>query len=299
MKKLIKSAKTFRKDLGSEESIEREGTEILLQTVLFDEKGNVLEHIQYFPDGSVEDRVVNNYSSEGKLLEEVLFDQEDELAERRVMEYDEQGRPIRETKHYQDGSRDFIDYRYDEAGHLAEKVYSDDTGWMEKREMYCFENDRLINVREFDDEDTLSGETTVVYDPEGKIEESSEWPADEQGGRKVIVYNEKGLIDIIKQYSGSGILIARFTYTYDEKDQLTDITEETQAGTNTSHTAYDEKGQAIMREEHSTNQELNHRVERTFDEDGNLLSSHVFINGRGRHINQHYLERLEYTFFDS
>ena len=109
MKKLIKSAKTFRKDLGSEESIEREGTEILLQTVLFDEKGNVLEHIQYFPDGSVEDRVVNNYSSEGKLLEEVLFDQEDELAERRVMEYDEQGRPIRETKHYQDGSRDFID----------------------------------------------------------------------------------------------------------------------------------------------------------------------------------------------
>jgi len=299
MKKLIKSATTYHKELGSEESVEREGKEILTQTVTFDDKGNVLEHIQYFPDGSIEDRVVNQYTPEGKLLEETLFDQGEELAERRTMEYDEKGRPVREVKHYQDGTLDFISYRYDETGHLVEKIYGDDSGWTEKREVYSFDKDRLTSAREYDDEDKMVGETTVDYDEEGKIEESSEWPAGEQGGRKVTVYNEKGLIDVIKQYSESGNLIARFKYTYDEKDLVTDITEETQAGTNTSHTSYDENGLAIMREEHSANQELNHRVERTYDEDGNLLTSHVFINGRGRHINQHYIERVEYVYFES
>jgi antitoxin component YwqK of YwqJK toxin-antitoxin module len=299
MKKQIKSATTFHKELGSEEGVDREGKEILTQTVSFDSNGNVLEHIQYFPDGSIEDKVVNEYSAEGKLLEEVLFDQGDELAERRTMEYDEKGRPAKETKHYQDGAQDFIDYRYDEAGHLVEKIYGDDSGWTEKREVYSFENDRLTTACEFDDEDKLTGETTVVYNQEGKMEESSEWPAGEQGGRKVTVFNEKGLIDVIKQYSESGKLIARFTYSYDEKDQVTDITEETQAGTNTSHTGYDEKGQVIMREEYGANQELNHRVERIYDEEGNLISSHVFINGHGRHINQHYLERVEYVYFES
>jgi hypothetical protein len=299
MNKLIKSAMTFRKDLGSEESMEREGKEVLQQSVSFNEKGNVLEHIQYFPDGTIEDKVVNTYTADGKLLEEVLYDQGVELAERRTMEYDEKGKPLREIKHYQDGARDFIDYSYDEAGHLVEKKYGDDSGWIEKREVFSFENDHLTQVKEFDDEDNLTGETTLVYDLEGRVEESSEWPAGEQGGRKVSVYNEKGLIEVIKHYSDSGKLIARFTYSYNDNGLVTDITEETQSGTNTSHNVYDEKDQVILREEYSADQELNHRVERTYDEYGNLLSSHVFINGRGRHMNQHYLERVEYTFFGS
>jgi antitoxin component YwqK of YwqJK toxin-antitoxin module len=299
MKKLIKSAITFRKDLGSEENAEREATEILMQLVSFDAKGNVLEHIQYFPDGSVEDRVVNKYSDEGKLIEEVLFEQDGGIAERRTMEYDEKSRPVKEIKHYQDGAQDFITYRYDEGGHLVEKIYSDDSGWTEKREVYSFEAGRLVTAKDFDDDDNLVGETTVCYDTEGKLEESSEWPAGEHGGRKVTVFTDKGLIDVIKQYSDSGNLIARFTYAYDEQDRVTDITEETPAGTSTTHTVYDEKGLAIMREEHSANEELNHRVERIFDDEENLLTSHVFINGRGRHINQHYLERVEYTFFNT
>ena len=52
-------------------------------------------------------------------------------------------------------------------------------------------------------------------------------------------------------------------------------------------------------EDKSPNEELNHRVERTYDEEGNMLTSHVFINGHGRNLNQHYLERIEYIFFDS
>jgi len=299
MKKQIKSAMTFRKELGSEETSESEGTEILIQQVKYDAKGSVLEHIQYFPDGTIEDRVVNEFSAEGKLLEEVLFDPDGEIAERRTMEYDGKSRPAKEIKHYQDGTRDFITYRYDEAGHLVEKIYGDDTGWTEKREEYIFEEGHLVKVQEFDEEDKLTGETNIVYNEEGNIEESSEWPASDMGGRKVTIYSDKGLIEVIKQYSDSNKLIARFTYIYDEKDQLTDISEETQAGTNTSHTSYDEKGLALMREEHSANEELNHRVERTFDEDGNLLNSHVFVNGRGRHINQHYIERIEYVFFDN
>jgi antitoxin component YwqK of YwqJK toxin-antitoxin module len=299
MKKQIKSATTYRKQLGSEESAELKGAEILTQLMKFDVKGNVLENIQYFPDGSIEDRVVNEYSAEGKLLEEVMFDQDGEIAERRTLEYDEKGRPAKETKHYQDGTRDFITYLYDEAGHLVEKIYGDDSGWIEKKEVFIFDGNHISAAREYDEEEKLVGETTLIYDQDGKIEESSEWPAGEQGGRKVTLYNEKGLIDVIKQYSDSDKLIARFTYAYDEKDQLTDVTEETQAGTNTSHTAYDETGRAVVREEHSANQELNHRVERTFDEDGNLLTAHVFVNGRGRHINQHYQEWIEYSFFES
>jgi hypothetical protein len=299
MKKQIKSAKTYRVELGSEISDKREGKELLTQCDTFDSKGNVVEHIQYFLDGSIEDRVVNEYSNEGKLLEEILIDQDGETAERRTMEYDEKGRPAREIKHYQDGAQDFITYSYNEAGHLAEKIYGDDSGWTEKRELHTYENDRLISMQEFDEEEKLIGKTTVVYDSEGKVEESSEWPAGEQGGRKVTIYNEKGLIETIKQYSETDKLIARFTYSYNERDQVTDITEETQAGTSTSHTAYDEKGLPIMREEFSENEELNHRVERTFDDDGNLINSHVFINGRGRHVNQHYIERVAYTFFDA
>ena len=298
MKNIIKSALTYHIELGSEETLEIKTKETLKQEVVFDVQGNVAEHIQYLPDGSVEDRVTNSYSTEGKLTEEVLYDPDGEIAERRTMEYSENGNLLKEVKHYLDGAQDIITYRYDGAGHLLEKIFGDNSGWIEKREVFTFEGDKLTAVKEFDEDNTLLKEVTFTYDADGNLEESSESPTRDMSGRKVSIYNINALPEVIKYYGESGSLIARHTYEYNEKGQVTDIKEETQSGISSSHTEYDENGHAIVMEDRSANEELNHRIERTFDGEGNLLISHVFINGQGRNLNQHYLERIEYTFFD-
>jgi antitoxin component YwqK of YwqJK toxin-antitoxin module len=298
MKNKIKSALTYQMNLGSAENPEAKNSEVLQQKVVFDEMGNVVEHIQYLPDGSIEDRVTNTYHADGKLAEEVLYEPDGDIAERRTMEYNEAGKLLKEIKHYQDGAQDFITYRYDDAGHLAEKIFGDDSGWIEKREAFTFEGDKLTRVSEFDDEDTLLKESTYSYDADGNLEESSESPTSDMGGRKVTQYTTDGLAEVIRYYSPSGNLIARHTYEYNEKGLVRDISEETQSGISTTHTEYDENGFAVVLEDRSANEELNHRIERTFDIEGNVLTSHVFINGHGRNINQHYLQRVEYLFFD-
>jgi antitoxin component YwqK of YwqJK toxin-antitoxin module len=298
MKNKVKSALTYHADLGSEETLEVKTNEALQQKVIFDAQGNISEHIQYLADGSIEDRVTNSYNADGKLAEEVLYDPDGEIAERRTLEYAENGKLLKEIKHYQDGAQDLITYSYNEAGHLLEKIFGDDSGWVEKREAFTFEGDKLTAVKEYDEEGKLLKESAFTYDADGNLEESSESPTSDMGGRKVTIYNISGLPEIIKYYSPSGNLIARHTYEYNENDLVTDIKEETQSGISSSHTEYDEIGHAVVLEDRSANEELNHRIERTYDEEGNLLTSHVFINGHGRNLNQHYLERIEYTFFD-
>jgi len=297
MNNKIKTALTYHVDLGSEDNPEVKRTETLQQKVIYDALGNVKEHIQYLPDGSIEDRVTNAYSTDGKLEEEILYDPDGEIAERRTMEYAENGKLLKEIKHYQDGAQDFITYNYSEAGNLTEKIFGDDTGWIEKRDVFTFDGDKLIAVKEFDEEDALLKESTYSYDSDGNVDESSESPSNDMGGRKVTIYNTSGLPEAIKHYSVSGNLIARQTYEYNEKGQVTDIKEETQSGTSSTHTEYDEHGHAVVMEDKSANEELNHRIERTYDDNGHILTSHVFINGQGRNLNQHYLERIEYVFF--
>ena len=297
MKNKIKTSLTYHSDLGSEETMESTNRETLQQKVVFDIQGNVEEHIQYLSDGSIEDRVTNAYNTDGKLAEEVLYDADGVIAERRTLEYSEKGKLLKEFKHYEDGSRDITTYVYDEAGHLTEKIFGDDSSYVEKREVFTFEGDKLISVQEFGEEDDLLKSRTYTYDADGNLEESSESPTD-NGGRKVTIFNSNALPELVKYYSEAGNLIARHTYEYNENGQVTDISEETQSGTSSSHTEYDENGQAVIIEDKSANEELNHRIERTYDQGGNILTSHVFINGQGRNHNQHYLERIEYIFFE-
>ena len=298
MKNKIKSAITYHKKLGSAEKLETKTNETLQQIIVFDMQGNVAEHIQYMPDGSIEEKVMNTYSADGKLTEEVLYTPDGEIAEHRTMEYTENGKLLKEIKHYQDGAQDIITYCYDEAGQLTEKTFGDDSGWIEKREVFTFEGDKLTAVKEFDEDNKLLKQSTFRYDADGNLTESSESPAGDSGQRKVTIFNNHALPEAIKYYSESGSLIARHTYEYNEKSQVTNIREETQSGISSSHTEYDENGYAVLMEERSANEELNHRIERTFDEEGNITTSHVFINGHGRNINQHYLERVEYTFYN-
>lgn len=297
MKNKIKTALTYHSDLGSEETPETTNNEILQQKVEFDDQGNIIEHIQYQPNGSIEDRVTNAYNAGGWLAEEVLYDPDGEIAERRTLEYSENGKLLKEIKHYDDGSQDIIAYVHDEAGHLMEKNYGDDSGYIEKKEVFAFEGDKLSSVQELDEDGTIQKEIIYTYDADGTLEETSESPT-ENGGRKITIYNSNALPEVVKYYSEAGNLIARHTYEYNDKNQVTDISEETQSGISLSHTEYNEHGHAIVIEDKSVNEELNHRIERTYDEEGNILTSHVFINGQGRHKNQHYIERIEYMFFE-
>ncbi len=294
----IKSALTYHLELGSAENQDIKANEVLQQEVIYDAQGNVTEHIQYLSEGSIEDRVTNTYRADGKLAEEVLYDPDGEIAERRTMEYNESGKLLKEIKHFQDGAQDIISYRYDVSGHLAEKTYGDDSGWIEKRDVFTFEGDQLIKVKELNEDSALLRESTYTYDAEGKLEEGTESPMNDLGGRKVTLYTADGSPEVIKYYSHNGSLIARHTYAYNENGQATEISEETQSGTSSTHTEYDANGHAVVMEDRSANEELNQRIERSYDEGGNLLTSHVFINGHGRSLNQHYYERIEYIFFD-
>jgi hypothetical protein len=74
--------------------------------------------------------------------------------------------------------------------------------------------------------------------------------------------------------------------------------EETAYLKNTTRFSYDGFGNVIMEEEINKNGLLTQRVEREYDEMGNIVTSHVFIDGHGVSANRQYTYRFVYEFYD-
>ncbi|MDD5507144.1 MAG: hypothetical protein PHD25_02300 [Bacteroidales bacterium] len=260
---------------------------------IFDEKGNVLEEINFTKDGDAESRYVHRYDGQGRVLE-TLYYSSDELTDRRTYERMADGTVVRELKHYLDGSFDAISYYYDDHGQLTEKVTSDEEGYVESKTVFEYLESRRLSEKEMDGEGAVISEKKYTYDDKGNLTEFEEWNSDNDSRlRTVEEYDDQGLHVLTSRYI-NGKLRERIGYTPDEQGRVAQMTEENERGASTYWFEYDQAGNVLVQEETDLQGEVISRMERTFDEGGKLLENKVFIDGRGRRMSQHY--RIEYVY---
>ena len=60
---------------------------------------------------------------------------------------------------------------------------------------------------------------------------------------------------------------------------------------------YDEHGNAVVQEERNEHAEINSRIVREFDKEGNVTESEAIFDHHGMARNQHYVLKYEYEYF--
>ncbi len=263
----------------------------------YDEHGNITTDITYGPDGSIEEKIENTYDENNNLVEEVYYDEEGSVAEKRTFEYNQEKKPETEYKHYLDGSKDITTCIYDNSGNLIKKVTKDEDDVVERTEYLHYQDKQIIKKEVFDEDNEKIISNNYQYDKNGKLieaiiddDESMEYykmvyEYDDDGNRlKSLKYEDDRLTE-------------ETSFKTDDKGRVTKVIEKKPLVLNTIHIGYDQKGNAIRQEEFNENEELNHSVERRFDEEGNILETKVFIDLHGQGINQNYILKYDYEFY--
>jgi hypothetical protein len=187
----------------------------------FDPEGRPLVEISYSRDGTYEDKTEYGYDSDGNLIRESYYPEGHELAEEKTFERNPAGLIARVLQHYQDGSVDTIEFQYNEANQLVQKITTSDEGVIEQVELFKWENDKIVNFRIIDGEGNELGERYepkfnsnqrhVTYnDKEQPIREEE---VNEQGDVLMVInrtYNEDGRADEVEVFiDGRGRTISQ------------------------------------------------------------------------------------------
>ncbi len=297
----IKEINTYRKDLvmNGITSDALEEREFLMEKKVYNEKGNLITEISYYPNGSIIQQLGFFYDDNGNLIEETLEEEGSEIAERKSHDYLENGKKHKTYVHYMDGSYDTIEYIYDDKGRLISKITTDPDGDVDQRKEYKFQDDKLLKETEYDYEDNITDEITYDYDENGNLTEMTHYDGIEKITIKTLhEYDDQGRRVESLIYNTKGKLVEKHGFSYDEEDRVVKATEETPYENNITTMQYDEKGNIIEQKEVNEEGEINHFVKRKFDDNNNLLQSSVKIDRHGQGMNQDYTIRNEIIYFE-
>jgi len=292
----LKSSRSYRANHtdGLEEE-EIRGHEYPYQSTQFDENGNVLSEETFDQDGEIEHKLSYSYDGQGRMVEEILIEEDDFVSEHRTMEYDEQGKLCREQLHYLDESFDETTFTYSDDGLLLSKRTTGSDGEAGNRIEFAYEGKFLVSEIEYDPEGDMISKKLFGFE-EGKLTEESVESKDEEW-RLIHEYDETGKRLSSKRYNSKGQLVERSTFSYDEAGHATGISEETVSGTEQVRMEYDEKGNLLVQESLNQEEEVLSRIDRTYDEHNQVLTTHVFVDGRGQRAMQDYRIRFDYEFY--
>lgn len=298
MAKKVKSINLFKKDFFPTQSDPKKfrTNEYKYSSTEYDENGNVVLELKFNADQKLEDKYVNKYNEAGILIEEKHYLSYKDLAEHKTYELDESGKVLKAFKHYNDGSKDTIDYSYDSNGNLIERITIDSYDEVEAKDVFEYEGQNLIKKETYE-YDELTSKETFAYDPDGNVVEESSW-TEEESNRRSNTYNENGKIEKMLFYNKKDELVAKTTYSYNAEGKIIGVAEETPYGNSSTIITYDKKGNAIEQIEKNEQGEINNSAIRKFNDNNDVVETEVFIDMHGRSLNQQYVLRYEYEYYE-
>jgi hypothetical protein len=298
MEKKIKSTKISKFDFSGEDQFPEQlkGDGIRHSKTEYDENGNVTLETKYDDDGRFESKETKKFDRDGHLIEEKNYVSEREVADHKTYELDEKGKVIKAFKHYQDDSKDTINYEYDADGNLIAKITIDSYDEEESRETAKYENGKVVRTELIECEELMKWESFEL-DKEGKILVHKIWHQGEQEVTFKNTYDEQSNLVKTLVYNEKNELTGKTLYDYDPENHLQSIAEETAYGATSTKITRDKNGNAIEQIEYNGNKEINNSVERNFNENNDVVETKVFINMHGRDVNQRYMLKYEYEYF--
>lgn len=302
MDKKIKSLSVYRKNLVLKSSADEEPSEeefLISESQYEPAFGKLLKETQFGEDGQVEQVMSYTYNENGFLTGEELLEADGSVLERRTFEPDSKGRIANEFVHYADGSADRIAYTWDEKGRVIKKERYDDDDELESAEYFGYEGDLLISERSEDAQGELLSQTLNTWDEKGLLTEVvTDNREEDLWYRKVYRYDESGYRLAATTYNQEEEPVERILFENDDQGRPLQIIDENRRQKNTLRMEYNERGDIIFQDEHDVNGELINSIERSFDELGRLLESHIVVRNLQRGISRSYSLRNEYSFFE-
>ena len=297
MSKKIKSVRLFKHDDAGKKDSDSVNKGYKYSMTDYDENGNIILEVRFNPDEELEDKYIYKYDKKNQLIEDIHYLTYKDIAEHKTYDMDEKGKIIKVYKHYNDGSKDTIEYRYNEKDLLIEQVTIDSYDEIEAKNIYEYENENLI-LEEVYEYDELISKQSFSYDEKGNIIEENKWTEDDGNLRRVNEYNDNNELIKVLFYNRKEKLAAKTEYSYSESGKISKVTEEDQHGKNITTIQYDDKGNAVEQVETNPNGDVNNKAIRKFNENNDVVETGVFIDLHGTGPNQEYILRYEYDYFE-
>jgi hypothetical protein len=296
MNKKISAEKIFQIDLNSGQTEANEN--MLTKEIFLDEYGNTIKEISYNPPGIIDQTIESKYDDQNRIIEESCFDEEDELLEKTLFFWNEKDKKIKEEKHYLDGSIDTTTFTYNDDANLTEKICKDDEGEIESKEVFTYKNKRLHEHIAFGEDEKIVEKKTFEFE-EDKLISETHLDADEgDETRKEFRYDIDGNIEKELNYNTKNQLVKKTEFLKYKERHILEFREEDPYKNNITKLAYNEANNIILQEQFDINGNLNHRIERSFDEGQRLLESMTFVNTQGQGVSLHFKEIHQYDFRD-
>ncbi|MCD4772480.1 MAG: hypothetical protein K8R41_03740 [Bacteroidales bacterium] len=301
MKRTIKTESIYKIDyvvesINSEEINQKEQKYSYQE---FNENGKIILEINYDSFGVIAEKIVRKFDDNSNLIEEIYYDEGEEMAERKTYERDNNGAIKYEYTHYLDGTKDTLSYIFNDEKKIISKILKDDEDYLESTEKFEYKNSKLIKREVFDENNDLIEKEIFEYDNNGNVIEYINQDNDKYNEFRIVnEYDESGNRNISLKYNSRKQLIQKSIFSFNEKNRIIKIIEETPQGITTTHLKYDHHENVIFQEELNANNETISRIEREFDNDGNIIQSNASIDMHGMGMNQNYILKYEYEFFE-
>lgn len=305
MNKKIQKTTNFRVDYSMENPSNPDETDwiekstYLVSESEYDNNGNLILAKTYGSTGDINEHYKYIYNEKNQMVHEINFFDDIEIVEERFCTYDDSGKIAEEKIAYQEGGENIINYFYDELGNLVKRQQCDVDGNIEELELFEFEGGKLKKNILFNDENKEVSRHEFSYDENGNLLRNSFYSA--EANENFVMenfYNEKGIREKSLRYNSKEQLVEKVIYTIDENENISEIIEENTKSFKKTRFTYDQNNNVIKQEEFNNNDELLSNIERTFNDDGKLAESLVFIQNPVENIRQMYASKYEYIYFD-
>ena len=202
------------------------GPRVPVQTLVFDEKGNVLHQDMYKPDGSLKwtGDWGHTYDAQGREIKTYYYNDLGVLPNTGVSVYDEKGRLTETTQINPNGSINHIRaYFYDEKGNNIREAHRNENGSTRNVINRKYDGDGRMTEEIFIGGDgALHHRNVLTYDARGN---KTGWTLFQNDGtvvqmlRKSLIYDERGNVKEIINYGADDSVISKesFTSVFDER----------------------------------------------------------------------------------
>lgn len=263
---------------------------VVINEVIYDDQGHEIEHFNYNSEGELEEHIV--FELNNGLPVDERMEINGELTEQTTRTYDEKGRLLIETRQYLEGGTDTTYFEYD-GDNLVSRLVVDSDGDEGEKQIWEYKEGRLIREVQYNVFGNIELERIPDYDESGHLTDITETSYREDQPLKTLTFfDEHGRMTTEKHYDSKERLIARTTVQYNENGKPLLFEEENVRGKKITSLAYDESGNNITQEETDQNGMRISYVERTFSENGKVLTVEVIMEPSLYNAGNHY--RLEY-----
>ena len=271
---------------------------ILSSYTEYDREGNLLRSASYNASGEPGELYTYRYDEKNRPVEEILYYDEDEVAEKRRITWSDDGRKLEEHIEFESGGESTITYTYNGEGLLTEWFMCDADREPEELHEFEYRNNLIVGETVNGYDNVPSWKKLMEYDARGNLcalDYIS--PEETDCYRYEYTYDEKDRRIKTRKFDHKGNLTEKSDTEYNESDQVISTTEEDRTTFRKTRFEYDEQGHAVVQTEADADDNIMVRIDRTYEADGLITESTVYIHRHGDGNDQLYSVRYEYGFF--